>query len=601
LSLKDVGGKVSDRFGIERSLKQAEGRVGQPLYAKYQVLKDRLFTQEYSHWAAAFPGGNDHGPGHIERVLEKLDQLLDGNAHGKNLVRPYELFLCMMSILYHDIGLLRGRADHADISSLFVEEEHNDYLVDPADRDIISAAVVSHSSSKDIREELARFAIEELIGGHSIRPHLIAALVRLADELDEDFRRADPIVQRRLTLPADSKFFWEFCQRVRGIRPDRNSHIINMDIAFTEGDVGRSVVIGGRRRAFVSAFGDKLAKINSERMLVNHFLPNSIRYHYVKLSVKPPPKHGAWKYPRDFIFGDYTSSLDFVTAVPELLVEPAGGWLLEAVRHMRAGRLGQAGASLARLRDVLQDLPWRLQLRYFYDSACLQSLKAELAESEGQRNELLKDCMDQLLQWLRILLDQTWRPDGEDPYNGIFRMSRDSDLHCLLALRRAEIVRHLPEALQDAVSEQPPKSLPGVSFGCSPRGTLVATPDGVAQIEHIREGDRVLSVDFGCTPPGHVQVKVLQVHTLREASCMCINGRHVLTPSQPVCVPGGRFVPAQALDLGSSLVTSSLEFEKIRTISTLQEYFEVYTLTTDHPSHNYLAGGIIYHNSSKWG
>ena len=77
-------------------------------------MKDRLLTNEYEHWAAGFPEGNNHGGGHIRRVLEKLDQLL-GPDPLKSL-NAYELFLARMAILYHDIGLLRQREGHAEIS-----------------------------------------------------------------------------------------------------------------------------------------------------------------------------------------------------------------------------------------------------------------------------------------------------------------------------------------------------------------------------------------------------------------------------------------------------------------------------------------------------
>jgi hypothetical protein len=159
---------------LELSLKQAAEEVDKPLLEKYKVLKDRLSKQEYGHWATAFPGGNDHGPSHIERVLEKFDQLINGNTARPAPLRPYELFLAMLSILYHDIGMLRGRAGHADASGLLVGEERNEYLIDLRDRDIVTAAVVSHSSSKDIAEETAGLADEELIGGQSVRPRVIA-------------------------------------------------------------------------------------------------------------------------------------------------------------------------------------------------------------------------------------------------------------------------------------------------------------------------------------------------------------------------------------------------------------------------------------------
>lgn len=592
---------MSDRLGIERSLKQAEQRVGQPLYEKYRVLKDRLFSQEYAHWATAFPGGNDHGPGHIERVLEKLDQLIDGNGPGKNLLRPYELFLSMMSVLYHDIGLLRGRTGHADASSVLLQKEHNDYLLDPSDREIVSAAVVSHSSNKDINAETSRFANEEMIGGQIVRPRLIAALVRLADELDEDFRRADPILQGRLQLPEDSNFFWEFCQRVKGIRPDLNSHIINIDISFLDEDAGRSVLINGRRRPFVSAFSDKLAKINSERVLVNAFLPDALRYNYLKLSVKPLAGHAAWKHPRDFIFGEYTGGIDFVSAFPELLLEPANDWLNRAVKYMREGSLEKAVHVFEQLGEISHELPWRTQFRYFYESACLYSLKAGLVEAPSGRDELLETSLINLRQCIRILLDETWRADGENPYNSVFRMSRDSDLYCLLQFHRAEILRQLPPEMQSAVSQDLPKQLPGKSFGCFPAHTPVSTPTGEVMIEDIEEGDQVVSIDFSGSPPCRIVAQVIQVHTLREPRCVVINGRHVLTPSQPVYLSEGEFVAAGELAPDMSIMTSGLEPEVIRGVSVIDGYFEVYTLTTDHPSHNYLAGGIVCQNGVKWG
>jgi hypothetical protein len=582
---------------LEQSLKQAEEEVGKPLCARYQVLKERLFTQEYAHWATAFPGGNDHGQGHIERVLEKLDQLIRGNTARRAPLQPYELFLAMLSILYHDIGMLRGRAGHADTSGLLIGDERNDYLIDVRDRDVISAAVVSHSSSKDIAAETAGFADEELIGGQSVRPRVIAALVRLADELDEDYRRADPDLQRRLNVPKESRFFWEFCQRINGIKPDLASHNINIDVKFTNDDVGRNVVVNGQVMPFIVAFGDKLAKINRERKTVNSFLPEALRYRYLKLSVKPLPGHQEWKHPREFVFGEHTSASEFVSAFPEFLAEPAHSWLVDALHLMRAGDLGQATATLNRLGEVAEYLPYGLRLRYFYDAACLASLKAGLAQPRSSESaQLLQSSLDHLFRWLDLLLDGTARTDGVDPYNEIHKMGADSDLHFLLSKRRKTILKRIPEELRPAA----PKSLPrpsggGFSVGCLPKGAQVSTPGGLVSIENIRENDTILSVDLGPCP-AIIRTSVLRVHTLRQARCICLDGGRLLTPSQPVCGPGGRFIAAGELTAGSSVLTSGLDYELIRSASVIDGYFEVYTLTTDHPSHNFIAEDLVCHN-----
>jgi hypothetical protein len=591
---------VLDRLRIEYSLRRAEQVTGKPLHAKYMVLKDRLFTQEYGHWATAFPGGNDHGPLHIERVLEKLDQLVDGNPPGEHLLRPYELYLTMMSVLYHDIGMLQGRNNHADSSSLLVEEEHNDYLVHSNDRDIISAIVVSHSSTKDIAEETSRFSEEELIGDQSVRPRVMAALVRLADELDEDFRRADPLLQSRLDLPAESRFYWEFCQRIRGIQPVKAAHRINIDVKFEEEDAGRTVLIGGRQRPFLSVFGEKLAKINRERATVVPFLPESLRYHYVKLSVKPLPRHKTWRHPRDFIFGQYTSSSDFVAAFPELLAEPASKWLLDTLRHMRSGDLEKASSSLNRLGSVIQDLPTRMRLIFFYDAACLESLKASAAVRDDQRDELLALSLNYLSQWVRLLVDENWEADGQDPYNEIFRMTRDGDLHCVLAMRRHVILQMLPMELREAVSETPPDEVAVGKGGCFPRGALVTTLNGQVPIEDLREGDKVVSIDTE-VPSKAIGTGILRIRTLREAHCVVLNGRYVLTPSQPILGKDGIFIRAGDLCVGASILGPSMDEELIEDVAAVDSYFEVYALTTDHRSHNYVVDDrLICHNAKMW-
>src|ERR1700761_4105501 len=204
-------------LNIESILQQ---ETNQPFFSRYNVLKDRFFSQEQNYWLANFQGGNDHGPGHLQRVLEHLDQLVGRDPVKQGLFNIYELYLAMMAVLYHDVGLLRGRDKHADTSGLLVGDEANYYIFQNWDLKIIRAVVVSHSSSKDIEQECAMFNDTIQVNQYQARPKVIAALLRLADELDEDSRRADPHVMKKLNLPATSEFFWEFSQRISGITAD---------------------------------------------------------------------------------------------------------------------------------------------------------------------------------------------------------------------------------------------------------------------------------------------------------------------------------------------------------------------------------------------
>ena len=68
-------------LGIEKALEGAGGSF----INRYRLMRDRLLNVEYEHWAAGFPAGNNHGRGHILRVLENLKIVLE--ACGSSLAQ----------------------------------------------------------------------------------------------------------------------------------------------------------------------------------------------------------------------------------------------------------------------------------------------------------------------------------------------------------------------------------------------------------------------------------------------------------------------------------------------------------------------------------
>lgn len=582
------------QLGIEKCLKKAGERERLPFYEKYAVLKDRLFTREYSFWAMKFSGGNDHGPQHISRVLEKLDFLLGENPVERRFIGAYELFLTMMSILYHDVGILRERKEHPNIGGDFVEQEKNHYLFDLHDRDIIRAAVVSHGSQKDIDLECRGFSQTEAVGRHTVRPRMIAALVRLADELDEDYRRADPIVAEHIQLPDSSQFFWQFCQRITGIQPNQQSHEIYINVKLEVVDIGRTVSLEGKSRSFLAAFGDKIAKINRERVLLNKFLPKNLQYNYIKVSIRPLDKHDIWKFPRPFVFGDHTSASEFVAAYPELLIEPAHKNLQKALEFIRTEQLKDALVELRELERISEDLPIDLHLRVLYDVACVES---RLAEKSPLRSSECKRALDYALEylgrWLELGNSGGWEKMGQTSQNEIYKMSKDNDLHYVVSHRKSKFEKMIPAGLQSAL---PWKSSSG--GGCVPAGTVIWTPKGFVPIEDLQEDAEVFSIDIeGKHNP--IVTRITSVHISNQTRCICLNGRYVVTPTQPLYEAQGKWILADDLIPGMRILNYKLEYETIDHLEQIGGYFEVYNLSTDHPSHNYVAGELICHNKEK--
>lgn len=577
-------------LGIERELRTASKRLAKPFYEKYQILKDRLLRIELTHWAVQSPGFNDHGPGHISRVLENLDRLLGSRPIAKKLLEPYELFLAMLAVLYHDVGMLRGRKNHADVSAMLVEEERNEYLMDENDREFISAAVVTHSSSKSIAAETERFADVEIIGGQRVRPRLIAALVRFADELDEDHRRADPILQTRMAVPDSSLFYWRFCQRVLGIEPQQASRSIRINLKFKQDDVGAVVSVEGRDRAFIVAFAEKLQKLNQEREYYNTFVPNELQYERFICSARPLQKGSALK-PREMVLSGAFQSPDFVAFLPDLWIEPARNALIKVLDLMADGHYDEAVALLQPYAKTAEDLPPDLRLRVLYNTACAESRRAERSRpGSKERKSHSKSALAFLVSWIQEGQNGGWKAVGLWGRNEVHRMIHDKDLRFLLRYKREKIRAALPEKLKPLLDT----GSGGGPGGCIPRYALIRTPDGLRAVEEMQIGGSLLSIRLGS---GEILAACIRhLRTSRAATAIVLNGTMTFSERQKLYINGTGWVRATDLAPGDRMVDAQMRDVEVTSVERLSGYFEFYSFTTSHPTHNFFAYGVLCSN-----
>jgi hypothetical protein len=579
-------------LGIEKALENVDGGF----IEKYRLMKERLFNYEYEHWAVGFPEGNNHGRGHIARVLEYLNHLVGPKP--LDHLDVYELFLAMMSILYHDIGLLRKRQGHAELSKQLLEEDANDrYIINQIDKEIIAAAVVSHSSSKDIMAECSRFSSEEIIGQHRARPVVIAGLVRLADELDEDYRRADPVLQRRLLIPPESDFFWLFCQRVRGIRPILVRKQINFNIKFEPTDLNAfGALPGGKLRRFIAFAAEKLAKINHERTVVNRYLPPELQYSGLHVDVKPLPGHSEWNSPRTFVFNDSTTADMFLGSYPELHLEPVS----EEIRRIQSlmkieSELINAEVALDRLEGVLSDLPRQFRHKIFYEKACVHSIRATKLPFKGtEQAHQLDRAVYNLHEWFRLGEQSGFTETGSIASAAVHHMVKDEDVALVIALRKADLQKKIP--ISNWPSEES-KGSGGGSSGCVPIGSIIKTPTGGRNVENLQPGDEVLSMRLteGIMP---VKNNIVSIRTTEASSLIRLNGYWEVTPTQPILTKGG-WMAAASVKIGHEVMDEHGVFVKVANLLEVSACVDVFDLVIDGPEHNYIANGLLCHNKTE--
>ncbi|WP_259017152.1 HD domain-containing protein [Emticicia fluvialis] len=157
---------------------------------------------------------NDHGVDHIKMVIERATWILNElnvsleNKEGYFSITPYEIFLLLVAIQLHDTGHLIGsRKEHAHKGKELLAKFDSGNSLSTAERKHIGDIAKAHGGKEDPIGKLHR---EENLSHQKIRPQLLAAILRLADELAEDKTRASKFLLDTGNMTATSEIFHRY-------------------------------------------------------------------------------------------------------------------------------------------------------------------------------------------------------------------------------------------------------------------------------------------------------------------------------------------------------------------------------------------------------
>lgn len=176
-----------------------------------------------------FPDYTTHGMKHSDEVLKNFDFIIPGSLLKK--LNPYEIYFLVAATYLHDIGMVNfpgllkeeskeiGEGDkklkdyiresHHLRSEEFIVKNFKDLMIDDNHQaNIIGRICKGHRKENLHDREL--FKPDTMYKNYSINVPLLAAFLRLADELDITFERAPSIIYEHIT-PRDiiSNEEWE--------------------------------------------------------------------------------------------------------------------------------------------------------------------------------------------------------------------------------------------------------------------------------------------------------------------------------------------------------------------------------------------------------
>jgi len=154
----------------------------------------------------------DHGVEHVQMVIKNLYAIL--GERGVKKLNGYEIYILLLATHFHDVGNITGRKDHEKKIDEIIERLGSSLPLDVPEKIMVSEIAVAHGGyvfeNPVDRDTLRLLKSENNCNGITIRPALLASLLRLADELADDKTRANRYFGKQGIIPDGNKIFHEY-------------------------------------------------------------------------------------------------------------------------------------------------------------------------------------------------------------------------------------------------------------------------------------------------------------------------------------------------------------------------------------------------------
>lgn len=151
-------------------------------------------------------------------ILVKAENLLSVavSVAGPTELNAYELYLLLAAIRIHDVGNMYGRDDHEKKCFQILRQLGTAAGPDTTEKKIIARIAQAHGgkTSSGSKDTIGQLEISTGSGSVVYRPRLLAGIVRIADEICENRRRAANVLLHERKLPPHSEIYHQYAASI---------------------------------------------------------------------------------------------------------------------------------------------------------------------------------------------------------------------------------------------------------------------------------------------------------------------------------------------------------------------------------------------------
>jgi hypothetical protein len=240
---------------------------------------------------------NQHGIGHVNKVIDKIDEILSFFKDIDKLT-SFETFILLCAVQLHDIGNIFGRDEHEKNAHQIFMDVGKPIIQESFLKRLISKIVQVHggriNGDKDTIAK-SKLQTKTILLGQEVRECLIAALLRFGDELADDSSRADIQGLESNSIPDESKIYHEYSKSLHTVKIDRND--INNTLYLQLGyflDFNTMInkyLKYGKKICLIDEIFYRTRKVEQERRYCMRFFSQYLHLHEIKVRIEIAAKY----------------------------------------------------------------------------------------------------------------------------------------------------------------------------------------------------------------------------------------------------------------------------------------------------------------------
>jgi hypothetical protein len=211
-------------------------------------------------------------------------------------LNAYELYVLLVAIRVHDVGNMYGRGNHEKKCFQILRDVGGAAGFDDRDKKAIANIAQAHGgkTATQSKDTIGQLDVKVLANNGSFRPRLIAGIVRIADEICENRRRAASVLLGQSLLPKHSEIYHQYAASLTGNRwspEDRALHItFEAQLCKVEKAWGCAQRLDGNQNSVTETYlldeiFSRLQKMDLERRYCNVFTREIFTIDAIKASI----------------------------------------------------------------------------------------------------------------------------------------------------------------------------------------------------------------------------------------------------------------------------------------------------------------------------